>query len=195
MRYTILLDSSNTSLTVGVAEKGRLIESISYESWQSQSEHMIPELDNLLSKYNIAKENIENIIVATGPGSYTGVRIALTIAKTIATVLPVNLLTVSSLRVLKDGQAPSICLINARSNRSYVGIYRGSEVLLPDQIMNNDQVMSLIKDHPDYHICGDTKYLQIEGKISNIAEEMVSLQPFLIKADNPLAVVPVYMRD
>jgi tRNA threonylcarbamoyl adenosine modification protein YeaZ len=195
MKYMILLDSSNTSLTVGLADKHHLIDSISYESWQSQSEHMNPELDNLLSKHNIEKNDIDSIIVAIGPGSYTGVRIALSIAKTIATVLPISLYTVSSLRVLKDKDAPSICLINARSNRSYIGVYQGSSCLLPDQIMTNGQVTDYIADHPNYHVCGETQYLKIDGIKTNIAAEMFSLQSFLAKVDNPLGVVPVYMRD
>ncbi len=195
MKYTILLDSSNTSLTVGLAKEHHLIDSISYESWQSQSEHMIPELDNLLSKHQIGKNDIDRVIVAIGPGSYTGVRIALSIAKTIATVLPISLYTVSSLRVLKDKENPSICLINARSNRSYIGIYQGSSCLLPDQIMNNEQVLDYIVGHPNYHVCGDTQYLKIDGIKTNIAEEMLSLQGFIEKIDNPLGVVPVYMRD
>jgi len=195
MKYVILLDSSNTSLTVGLADGHQLIDSISYESWQSQSEHMIPELYNLLSKHNIEKYEIDSIIVAIGPGSYTGVRISLSIAKTIAAVLPVSLYTISSLRVLKNKDAPSICLINARSNRSYIGVYQGSSCLLPDQIMTNEQVADYIASHPNYDVCGDTRYLKIDGIKTNIAEEMFSLQGFLHKVDNPLGVVPVYMRD
>ena len=48
---TLLLDSSNTSLSVGIESKGELLGFISYEAWQAQSEHMIPEIDNLLKKY------------------------------------------------------------------------------------------------------------------------------------------------
>ncbi|HNX16433.1 MAG TPA: tRNA (adenosine(37)-N6)-threonylcarbamoyltransferase complex dimerization subunit type 1 TsaB [Bacilli bacterium] len=195
MKYTILLDSSNTSLTVGIADEKRLIDSVSYESWQSQSEHMIPEIDALLKKHNVTRDDIAKVIVSIGPGSYTGVRIALTIAKTMATALSIDLYTVSSLHVLKDKSAPSICLINARSNRSFVGVYQSDKCLLKDQIMTNEQVHEYISAHPNYRICGDTKYLKIDGIKSNIAQEMFDLRDFLKKADNPLSVVPVYMRD
>ena len=82
---TVLLDSSNTNLSVGVARDNLLLESISYEAWQRQSEYMIPDLNKLLDKYGISKDEIGEVIVAKGPGSYTGVRIAITIAKTIKT--------------------------------------------------------------------------------------------------------------
>ena len=191
---TILLDSSNTNLSVGIAKDNVLLDYISYEAWQRQSEYMIVELNKLLEKHNIKKEDITDVIVAKGPGSYTGVRIAITIAKTIAVALDAKLYAVSSLRVQKDGTVPSICLINARSNRSYVGVYQNQEVLLNDCIMKNDEVMKYIEDHPDYSVCGDTKYLNIQGIESNTMKEMLDLKDSL-ESINPLSLKPVYMKD
>ncbi|MCB9497923.1 MAG: tRNA (adenosine(37)-N6)-threonylcarbamoyltransferase complex dimerization subunit type 1 TsaB [Erysipelotrichaceae bacterium] len=195
MKYTILLDSSNTSLTVGLADEENLVDSISYEAWQTQSEHMIPELDKLMNKYQISKDDIASVVVAIGPGSYTGVRIALTIAKTIATALKIDLYPVSSLQILKNGDKPSICLINARSDRSYIGVYKNDTCLLKDQIMKNQDVKEYILNHANYSICGETDYLKIEGHKADIAKEMWGLKPSLVKATNPLGVVPVYLRD
>lgn len=191
---TILLDSSNTNLSVGIAKDNNLLDYISYEAWQRQSEYMIVELNKLLEKHNIKKEDITDVIVAKGPGSYTGVRIAITIAKTITVALDAKLYAVSSLRVQKDGTVPSICLINARSNRSYVGVYQNQEVLLNDCIMKNDEVMKYIEDHPDYSVCGDTKYLNIQGIESNTMKEMLDLKDSL-ESINPLSLKPVYMKD
>ena len=98
--YTVLLDSSNTNLSVGLAKDNLLLESISYEAWQRQSEYMIPELNKLLEKYNVNRNEIDAVMVAKGPGSYTGVRIAITIAKTMAVALGVKLYPVSSLSPL-----------------------------------------------------------------------------------------------
>ena len=192
--YTILLDSSNTNLSVGLARDNLLLESISYEAWQQQSEYMIPELNKLLEKYEVKREKIAAVMVAKGPGSYTGVRIAITIAKTIAVALGCKLYAVSSLRVQKDGKNPSICLINARSGRSYIGVYEGNETLLEDQIMKNDEVLKYIADHPSYSVCGDVKYLGLEVKETNNVLEMLSLNDALDDV-NPLSLKPVYMKD
>ena len=191
---TVLLDSSNTNLSVGIAKDNLLLEYISYEAWQRQSEYMIVELNKLLEKLNIQKEDIKEVVVAKGPGSYTGVRIAITIAKTIAVALDAKLYAVSSLRVQKDGVHPSICLINARSGRSYVGVYEDQKILLNDCIMKNDEVMNYIKDHPDYSVCGETKYLNIEGVMANNLQEMLNLKDSL-ESINPLSLKPVYMKD
>ena len=191
---TVLLDSSNTNLSVGVAKDNLLLECVSYEAWQRQSEYMILELDKLFTKYGISRNDISDVIVAKGPGSYTGVRIAITIAKTIATALDAKLYAVSSLRVLKNNTKPSICLINARSGRSYIGVYQGAKTLLEDQIMKNDDVLKYIEEHPDYCVCGETKYLGIEGVVSNNIEEMLSLKESLDSL-NPLSLKPVYMKE
>ena len=191
---TILLDSSNTNLSVGIARDNLLLEYISYEAWQRQSEYMIPELDKLLSKYNVSRDEIKEVMVAKGPGSYTGVRIAITIAKTIATALDAKLYAVSSLRVQKACKNPSICLINARSGRSYIGVYEDDKVLLDDQIMKNEDVLNYIKEHPNYSVCGDVKYLGLEGVISKKIQEMLSLKNVL-EPVNPLSLKPVYMKE
>ena len=192
--YKVLLDSSNTKLSVGIARDNLLLESISYEAWQQQSEYMIPELNKLLEKYKVKNDEISAVMVAKGPGSYTGVRIAITIAKTMAVALGCKLYAVSSLRVQKDGKNPSICLINARSGRSYIGVYEGNETLLEDQIMKNDEVLKYIADHPSYSVCGDVKYLGLEVKETNNVLEMLNLKEALEDV-NPLSLKPVYMKD
>ena len=193
--YTVLLDSSNTSLTVGLAKDNVLLESVSYEAWQSQSEHMIPELDNLLKKYHVDRKEIEDVVVAIGPGSYTGVRIAITIAKTMATALSCKVYEVSSLRCQKDKNRPSVCVINARSGRSYFGVYEGEKIIVDDCIMTNDKVIEYTNSHPDYSVCGNASYLGIEGKKPDIARELLNLKPFVKASLNALAIKPVYMKD
>ncbi len=193
--FSILLDSSNTSLTVGLAKDDILLESISYEAWQTQSEHMIPELDKLLDKYEVERNKISDVVVAIGPGSYTGVRIAITIAKTIAAVLPVKVYAISSLRCQKDGKNPSICVINARSGRSYFGVYEDDKVLVEDMILTNDKVQEYINEHPDYVVCGNATYLGVNGKQPDIARELLSLKKVVAPVADPLAVKPVYMKD
>ena len=193
--FTILLDSSNTSLTVGLAKDDILLEEISYEAWQSQSEHMVPELDKLINKYDVEIKAIKEVVVAIGPGSYTGVRIAITIAKTIATVLDVKVYIVSSLRCQKDGKNPSICVINARSGRSYFGVFKDQEIIVDDCIMTNDKVLEYINEHRGYSLCGNASYLGKEGKQVSLAKELLEIKKFSKPVDNPLAIKPVYMKD
>lgn len=192
---TILLDSSNTKLTVGIADGKSVIDFVSYEAWQQQSEFMVDELDKILKKHNFNRKDIKDIIVAIGPGSYTGVRIAITIAKVMALALSIPVFEVSSLRVLKDYDKESICLINARSGRSYFGVYKGKEIIEEDQIKSNDDVLQYIALHPNCSIMGDVKYLNLQNKESNICEQMLLLKNCLKESPDCLSIKPVYMKD
>ena len=193
--YTVLLDSSNINLSVGLAKDDALLKEISYEAWQQQSEYMIVELNKLLDEFNVSYKDIDSIMVAIGPGSYTGVRIAITIAKTMALACNAKVYPVSSLWIEKDYQNPSICVINARSGRSYVGLYEGSKVIKNDSIWKNEEVIKFVNDNPNYSLCGIAKYLNLEGKEVSVITQMLSLKKDLTPIDNYLALKPVYMSD
>ena len=190
----VVLDSSNTDLFVGIIQDNKSLDSVFYECWQMQSEKMIVELDSLLQKHNLSKENIDSLIVSIGPGSYTGVRIAVTIAKVIAVALNCDIYTVSSLRILAKFDKPSICLINARSDRSYFAVYYKNQVIIGDCIKENSEVLDFIKEHPDYLVCGDAEYLGNHGFKENFIEQFIALKPYLQKVD-PLSIKPLYLKD
>ena len=99
--YTLLLDSSNIKLAVGLAKDDVLIDEIIYDAWQRQSEYMIQEISSILSRNGISPNDIGEIVSTKGPGSYTGVRISLTIAKTWGVASNVDIFLVSSLEILK----------------------------------------------------------------------------------------------
>ena len=191
----LLLDSSSAYLNVGFMKDDELFCYTSYESWQTQSEHMVPEIDKLMKENGLSRKDISAVVTAIGPGSYTGVRIALTIAKVTALSLDIPVYPVSSLRILKNGKKPSICLINARSGRSYFAVYEGEKTIISDTIKKNEEVLEYIKEHPDYFICGDARYLGFEFNDTNVCEQMVSLFPHLEKIDDALGLKPIYMKD
>lgn len=194
MKFGLLLDSSNRNLSVGLAKEGNLFDFISYEAYQRQSEKMVPEVLNLLKRNGLNKDDLGWVTTTKGPGSYTGVRIALTIGKTVATALGIPLYTMSSLESQKVGDLPSICLSNARGKRSYIGIYDASSCLLEDTIMDNDLVIQYIASHQDYVVAGETDYLGIDGKAINILENLAKAndEKYL---DDSLGAKPIYLKD
>ena len=193
----IFLDSSSDILAVGVCkdENSKLLSTI-YKCWQAQSEYMLPELEKLCNEASIDKKDIKRIFVAIGPGSYTGVRIALTIAKTIAVALNAEVYPISSLQILQKANAKSICLMDARSGRSYFAVYENDKVIEQDQIKTNDLVKEYISEHPDFVVCGNVKQLGLDivSNNENIIENMYRLRNSFAKIDNALSLKPVYMK-
>ena len=192
---TLLFDSSDNRLSVGIADDTKLIESTTYECWQTQSEEMIPEIKKLMDKYGYTRKDIKDVVVGIGPGSYTGIRISITIAKTIGLALSCPVYPISSLQILKDFDKPSICILNARSKRSYVGVYQNEKCLFKDQILTNEELLDYIKLHNDYSLCGDLKYLNLEGVVTNPIEQMFSVKKYLVKAEDNLTIKPVYLKE
>jgi len=192
---SLILDSSYKDLVVGLGKDDELIDEISYDAWQRQSELMIPEIDNLLKKHNIKPTEVNEIIVTLGPGSYTGVRIALTVAKVYCATLKIPCYALSSLKVLSKLNAPSICLVNARSSRSYIGVYKNNECLLKDQILTNEEVLKFVNEHQEYIVAGDTAYLGIEGYSADLAKNMLALKNDEDKVKDILALKAVYLKD
>lgn len=191
---SLCLDSSYKDYVVGVAEDDVILSYRQEEAWQRQSEMMIPAIEEVLKEKNIDLKEVDEIIVTQGPGSYTGVRIALTIAKVYAKALEIPCYVMSSLMVLQDSSRPSICLMNARSGRSYIGVYDKSECLLEDRVIKNDDVLQYIKEHPQYAVCGDLDYLGIAGfECDNIAFNMLELKKESMKVDNILALKAIYL--
>lgn len=194
MSYTLILDSSNLMLSVGLMKDNTLIDVTSYPCFQRQSEVMIPEIHNLLNKHQVKTNELKAVVTTIGPGSYTGIRIALTIAKVMATLLNIPLYPISSLDAYRLVDRKCICLINARSNRSYIAIYNNNECILKPSVLTNDEVKELINKYSDYVLVGDLKYLGLSGEESNalltISKILNTLEP-----SDPNKVKPLYLKD
>ncbi len=191
----ILIDSSNASLVLGISKDEQIIASVDEPAWQRQSELLVDLLAKLLRDNNIKREDISYVVACKGPGSYTGVRIALTVAKVMAFALNVPLYLLSSLEALKDPDIPSLCVSNARSKRSYVGIYKGEETLLVDTIWTNEELLSYLQNHPEMKLCGETDYLGINSEKPNILANLNAGNHEKNLQKDVLSAKPVYLKD
>lgn len=192
---SVLIDSSNTDLAVGLAKDHVLIDKTEYPAWQEQSELLVAELDKLLKKNHLSRKDIAFVVASKGPGSYTGVRIALSVAKVMAFALQVPFYLSSSLEALKVADKATICLMNARSKRSYIGVYEGDKCLMADTILENEEVLKYIKDHPTYVVSGELSQLGLSDKPVDVLGNLLKgdVERNLVK--EPLAAKPVYLKD
>ena len=194
--YSLLLDSANRDLNVGLAKDNQIIDRISYQAWQRQSELMAVEVDAILKRNNISAKDIGEVVVTIGPGSYTGIRIALTIAKTLAFALNLKIYAVSSLISQKAPHQGTISVINARSNRSYVAIYDADgQVLVEEKIWPNDELIAWIKGNADFIVSGDAKYLGIDAYQPSVLDGMLEAKKKSVPVENILTLKPVYLKD
>ena len=193
--YKLLLDTSNKLLVIALANEEKVIDKIIYDAWQLQSEYLVPEIDNILSRNKVTKEDIDSIVVGIGPGSYTGVRIAITVAKTMAYVLKAKVYAVSSMSLFQIPGVPTICVTNARSGRSYFAVYHDGEPIVKDVILENTQVLSYIDEHKDFALSGETTHLGLEAREFDPAENLFSMMDEKHLIDDVFKLNPIYLKD
>ena len=107
--YVLAFDTANEVIAIGVGvlhEEARAIELVAHaeiEARRQSNTQLIPRIDALLAENGIARGKIACVCVGRGPGSFTGVRIAMATAKGIASALEVGLIGVSSLDAVAWG--------------------------------------------------------------------------------------------
>lgn len=134
----LAIDTSTGMLTVALSEDGRLTAERRSHAQRNHSIRLLPEIDDMLKEAGVPPAALDAIAVGTGPGSYTGVRIGVTVAKTFAWSLGVPVVGVSSLEALalgdahtlkKDAQADAgsvswyVPLLDARRKQAYCAVY------------------------------------------------------------------------
>lgn len=94
------IDTSNTPLAVALVKDGQIIANEATNIKLNHSGGAMLAIERLLNRVNMTVKEIDAIAVSEGPGSYTGIRIGVTIAKTLAWTLKKPLVGVSSLKML-----------------------------------------------------------------------------------------------
>src|SRR5256885_702970 len=97
----LALDSSTELASIALYRQGDGV--LAEQSWRSgreQTTQLLPNVQRLMSLVGVLQKDLSGIAVAIGPGSYSGVRIALSAAKTMAYALQIPLWGVPTLDVL-----------------------------------------------------------------------------------------------
>ncbi|USB34979.1 tRNA (adenosine(37)-N6)-threonylcarbamoyltransferase complex dimerization subunit type 1 TsaB [Paenibacillus sp. YPG26] len=102
-RYTLTFDSSTASLAVAAMDGGRLLAERNITAERNHSVHLITAIQEVLAEAGLAKSQLGGIGTGIGPGSYTGIRIAVTTAKTLAWSMGLPVAGISSLAALGLG--------------------------------------------------------------------------------------------
>ena len=97
--YSLLLDSHGKELNI-VLYSNHMVNKKESISFNNQSKIIIPKILELLENAQIDFNFLKEIVVVNGPGSFTGIRLGVTIAKTIAYSLNIPIKSISTLKLL-----------------------------------------------------------------------------------------------
>ena len=96
---SLCMDSAYKALVLGLYKDGTLIDGVSIEAFKKQSETIFVELNQLFEKTGLDYKDVDEVIITDGPGSYTGIRIAMTIAKVFCTQMHKTLKCISTMQL------------------------------------------------------------------------------------------------
>ena len=166
------IDTANTPLSVAIVKDGELLAEENTSMAVTHSLRAMPAIEEVFAKVGMTPSEIDAIAVSEGPGSYTGVRIGVTIAKTLAWTLDKPLTGVSSLKVIAANGLffnGLICpIVDARRSNVYAGAYQytGGKLIsvIEDGHYGLEQLIGLLIEHggPTLFIGKDTAMHEAE---------------------------------
>lgn len=190
----LFIDSATNYLYLAVVDNDKVF-TFSRSGRNDHSETLVYYLENFMKDNNISVDNIKEVYVGRGPGSYTGLRIAGTVGKVYAFIKNLPLYSFSSLDLLiarhiqVDGKYKVV--LKAKKNYSYLKAYT-----VKNNVLTVDQTDTFIEDNElekynDYTLitADDTSFIDSEILPLNI------LKHKLYQEENTYTYVPNYLRS
>lgn len=184
--YTLFISTYDKLITIGLLKNSIVLEKREVESSQNHSILVMPTISNILSNNKIDTSYLNEIIVVNGPGSFTGVRIGVVIAKTLAYTLNIPIKTITSLEciavsTIKDNNKLSII---SDTKGKYIGYFDKNNNIIEDfKYLKSVEYEEFIKDKKEYLIENNHFDLELIYKYLKDKETI-----------NPHLVNPIYIK-
>ena len=171
----LFIDTHDELITAGL-KNGEELYLKTQESEYSHSIYTMPMIESLFKDNNLNVKDLKKIIVVNGPGSFTGIRIGLSIAKTMAYALNIDINTISSLT------AYLISNNNGEKRRAVIEDNKGYYISVFDENDNNI-VPEFYSENDEY-----SEYKTVESKLDvnkiiDYCKDMKSENPHFVNAN------------
>ena len=190
----LIMDTSNQYLMVALYEDDQCLSSLQEMGSKRQSENAIPYLQKLLEKHQKELLDIDEMVITLGPGSYTGERVALTIAKTLSVISSVHIKAISSLAAYA-GLQKCVSVIDARSQKVFVCAYENGQAVIPEQMIDIQQFPQFMQDYSDFQVVGQNEVVGYEPNTVDLAKNLHELAKQTSIVQNVDALVPRYLEE
>lgn len=146
----LFLNTSSNYLNIAICKDGKVIDEFYERLDRDLSREALFNVKCLLDRNGILPCDVDEIYSVSGPGSFTGLRVGVTICKTFAYFLDKKLYDVSSLFVMATSvKAPLIVpVIDARRGFVYAGIYDDNyNVLMEERYIKFEELLEKVKEY------------------------------------------------
>ena len=194
---TLFIDTADKSLTVGVYEDLELLKVNSYSNDVTLSSRLVPIIKNTIDESNISKNDIDKIIVINGPGSFTGTRMGVVVAKTYAWALNKKIVPVSKLELMATTNANTkyiLSVIDAKHDHVYAGLYDNNlNAVIEDKHITIEELKKILDSYKDITIVSDDLF-DFNVEKTNINLNKVISKYKNIDGLNPHKINPNYLK-
>lgn len=186
MKY-LCLDTSTNFLVVALIEDDQLVDHVELNLPKQQSELLLPTIESIMKKNEWLAKDINGVVVTEGPGSYTGVRIAMTFAKVFCTQFKIELYTISTF-LLYAGLENGSVILDARSKKVFI-------VEVDGGVLVNEPHVILLHDLDfSKKYIGNVSLIGQDEKIISFASNFLLLKKQWKRVENIHALTPVYCK-
>ena len=168
----LAIDTSTTHSSCAIMEDNNIVGDFSINQSMSHNEILLVMVDEVLKKLNIDIEDIDLFVAVTGPGSFTGIRIGVTVVKALAMALNKPIVAVNTLEALSFGifsDKKKIPLIDARGERVYYGVYEGisnTNIVAP-ALLTIDELLEEFSNKGEFVFAGECVNLYKDRILKN----------------------------
>lgn len=123
---SLFLDTAAHDMTIGIYKDTEELYLLTEENDNHLSEKLLPTIKKAFESISMTIKDIDRIYVVDGPGSFTGIRIGITVAKIVAWALKKEIIPVSKLELIASTDTNGknkLALIDARHDHVYAGMY------------------------------------------------------------------------
>ena len=150
----LLIDTATSNITVSIIENQKILYKYNENIISDMSSKILPIIDNGLKYLNLKLSDIDKLFVVTGPGSFTGVRVGVTVAKTIAWALKIDVISLSSLELIATTPTNKkyiVPMIDARRGNVFAGIYdKDLNCIKDDKLVNINKFIENLNDDYEF---------------------------------------------
>lgn len=190
---SLALDTAYKELVIGLYEDGVLLCGTAVETPKKQSENLFPMLESILQEAGKKLADVDEIVITEGPGSYTGLRIAMSVAKVLAAEKPMDLYTINTMQAYAGKEPQANVILDARGHRAYAAhLEQGKTTWMG--ILDLDALSDFLADNPGT-LYGDGYLVGQEASEPDFLQNFIDLKDEWKKAEHVHALVPLYLKE
>ena len=177
--YSLVIDTSTKFLYLALVNNDKVVSEKVFEGSKNHAGNSVYQLELMLKENNISVDDLKSIYCGKGPGSYTGLRISVTIAKMLASFKNIKLYSVSSLYLAGSGYDNKnvAVLFDARRGNSFCACF--GELEISDKLRDTKEFLNKLEGLNDLKIVYEDDFKVNPLKVICNSEEVLSVHDFI----------------